>query len=58
MSIWGDQWLCPCGTFNLFVRKKCRNCSEPALPNEVVVPVGEALSAGRLVDIKRKGEDY
>lgn len=24
--IWGDQWLCPCGWHNFFLRTKCRNC--------------------------------
>jgi hypothetical protein len=45
--IWGDQWLCPCGWYNLFVRKRCRNCGEPALPNEKIVTVFEALSDAR-----------
>jgi hypothetical protein len=34
--IWGDQWLCPCGTHNLFIRLKCRSCSEPKLPDDKV----------------------
>lgn len=33
--IWGDQWLCPCGTGNLFLRKLCRTCAELRLPDEV-----------------------
>lgn len=24
--IWGEQWVCPCGTHNLFLRKRCRDC--------------------------------
>jgi hypothetical protein len=26
MTIWGDQWKCPCGTANVTVRTKCREC--------------------------------
>jgi hypothetical protein len=36
--IWGDQWLCPCGTHNLFLRKKCRDCGEAKLPDEKLEP--------------------
>jgi hypothetical protein len=41
--IWGDQWLCPCGTANLFLRKKCRTCGEPQLPDEKLETVFEAV---------------
>jgi hypothetical protein len=26
--LYGDQWLCPCGWQNLFLRKVCRHCGE------------------------------
>lgn len=32
--IWGDQWLCPCGWNNFWLRARCRNCGEPRLPDE------------------------
>ena len=28
MSIYGEQWICKCGTHNLFIRERCRNCAE------------------------------
>lgn len=41
--IWGDQWLCPCGWHNLFVRKRCRNCGETKLPDDKLVSPFQAL---------------
>lgn len=29
MGISGDQWICECGTYNLFLRKRCRDCARP-----------------------------
>ncbi len=26
--LWGDQWICKCGTHNFCLRKKCRDCGE------------------------------
>ena len=36
--VWGDQWLCPCGTHNFFMRTKCRDCGEVGLPDEKLEP--------------------
>ena len=27
--MWGDQWICKCGTHNFIERKKCRSCGKP-----------------------------
>jgi hypothetical protein len=27
--IYGDQWICRCGTHNLELRVKCRECGQP-----------------------------
>jgi hypothetical protein len=34
--MWGDQWLCSCGTENFFMRRKCRDCSR-LKPTKVVI---------------------
>lgn len=49
--IWGDQWLCPCGWYNFFLRARCRNCGEPKLPDEKTVSVFAAI------DDASKGDD-
>lgn len=43
--IWGDQWVCGCGTHNLILRRKCRDCGLPQelkLANEAL---GEMMTA-------------
>lgn len=27
--MWGDQWICQCGTHNFILRKHCRDCGKP-----------------------------
>lgn len=46
--IWGEQWKCGCGTHNLLLRRKCRDCG---LPQEL--GVGEESVA----DVMEKRKD-
>ena len=43
--IYGDQWLCPCGWHNLFLRSRCRNCGEAKLPDEKMESIFTVLAA-------------
>lgn len=43
MSIRGEQWACPCGYANLFVRARCRNCGEPRRAEAPTQSVGEVI---------------
>lgn len=33
--MWGEQWICRCGTHNFFVREYCRDCGVPRLVGEI-----------------------
>lgn len=41
--IWGEQWVCPCGTHNLFLRKRCRDCGADKSVGAVIETVTEIL---------------
>lgn len=33
--MWGEQWICRCGTHNLWLREVCRECGAPRIVGEV-----------------------
>lgn len=41
--MFGDQWLCPCGSENIFLRAKCRNCGQQKLEGDPVRPAMQVL---------------
>lgn len=48
--IYGDQWLCPCGWYNLFLRSRCRNCGGAKLPDEKTESIFAVLQDHPVMD--------
>jgi hypothetical protein len=44
--IWGDQWVCTCGTHNLYLRGHCRSCHEKR-PDEADLETWRQVLTGR-----------
>lgn len=42
--IYGDQWNCPCGWANFFLRKRCRNCGREKHVNAALTPAEAVIN--------------
>jgi len=48
----GDQWICVCGTHNIELRKKCRECRVP----REIAEVGFETALEMLAKLPRKSQ--
>lgn len=42
--MFGDQWICSCGTHNFFMRPKCRECGQVVPINAKVGTAFEVMA--------------
>lgn len=44
--MFGDQWICPCGTHNIFLREHCRDCGIARGPGAKTETAEEIIGRG------------
>lgn len=53
--MWGDQWICVCGTHNFFIRKKCRTCGRAEEEGKVKEEGWAEVMEG-VIEVNKHGE--